>query len=145
MEQWEKPAGHRSQVEIDVHFLWGCDERNYVKMLGTFIRDHIEGYKRPPRILCDSLLSVPYKTLPLLTSASILPDALKYEAKYRSSVEQAYFLGCHNREFLMKARKEQVMLYAKVPCRWGKYQSYRGMLVLTSPLFSFGPSLFFND
>lgn len=43
-------AAHRSQVEVDMTFLRDPDERDYVMMLETSVRDHMAVYERPPSI-----------------------------------------------------------------------------------------------
>lgn len=91
MEQWGIPLVHRLQVKIYKPFQRDRDEPDYVKMLETFIRKNIEGYKRPFSILSNCLLSVPYDRLSFLTWSRIWRKVAEYEAKYRSGVEKAYF------------------------------------------------------
>lgn len=42
------------------------DERNYVSMLETFLRDHIKGQRSPLIVLSDYLMTAPYDSLPFV-------------------------------------------------------------------------------
>lgn len=101
-------------------FMLDRDDHDYIKMSETFIRDRIEGYKRPLSILSDCLLSPSCDSLPLLTWGGISWQEARYEAKYPSGAEEAYFLGWNNHEFFKVPREERVKLYAKVRSRCGR-------------------------
>lgn len=105
----------RSELETDIPFLRDHDERDYVKMLETFICDRTDRHNRIPGVLSDCLLGAPGDSLPLPTWSKVWREAARYAAKHRVSDDEAYFLGWHNRELFMIPRKERAELYAQVP------------------------------
>lgn len=145
MEQRGKPVVVRSQLGMDMFFLRDRDEWDHVKALEAFIRDRTDGQSRPEGVLSECLLSAPYDTVPFLTWSTIWRGAAKYEAKNCVRGGEAYFLGCHDREFYMNPREERVKLYAKVPSWWQKDEQCRALLVPTGPLFSYVSHLIIND
>lgn len=100
-----------------MHFLRDRDERDYVKMLETFIRDHTDGDRRLHGILSDRSSSASYDCLSCLTWSRVWREATKYETNYRVSIDQAYFVGWRNREFFMIIREERAKSYAKLPSK----------------------------
>lgn len=143
-DQWGKPTIIRSQMEMDMAFLRDRDERDYVNALELFVRDHTDGHARLPGVLPDCLLSPPYNRLPFLAWSRIWREAAKYEAKHRMHGCEAYFVGWYNCEFFMIPCEECSKLYVEVPSWWRKYKPCRGLLVPTSPLFSYLSSLFID-
>lgn len=83
----------RSHLEVDMHFMRDLDERNYVKMLESFVVEYTDGRRRLLRVLSDCLSKALDDSLPFPRRIRVRREAAKYEARHRVNSEEANSVG----------------------------------------------------
>lgn len=116
-----------------------------IMMVHRLIREEGDGRTTWPGTLACCQFDFPHDSLLFLSYSGTLQDAVKHGAKYRVRDIGGYFVGWHNREFLMISPEAWSALYVRVPERWKKYDLCLVFLVPTISLLSYALNVFFNN
>lgn len=111
-------------------------EKLYVVNLAKFSHD-VDAGRLSKDWLGYCMLPWPYYTLSFLSGSRMWRDAIRYECRYRTDPDGAYFIGWHNKEFFPVPLEEKRCSYVTAPVDWKSNEPCRAHAVPSSPVFSY--------